>query len=772
MNRVHNLALLGALASFGLASESTAQEVLDSAAQEDEIIVTGTRSAGRAALEASTPISVVTNAQMNDLGFGDVARSLEYLEPSLNYPRAATTATTANSRPATLRGLSPDQVLVLVNGKRRHTTAILNINNTVGRGSAGVDFDMVPSAAIERIEILRDGAAAQYGSDAIAGVINIILKDGAEGGMMAAQGGVSDEGDGVNFSLSGHGGFALTDAGHIAISGEMRRQETTNRALIDQRFGRVTYEFGDPEISLASFAVDASAPFFGGDLYAFGTFTWKNSTNAAGFRTPTFLPAVYPNGFLPKINPTIWDGGATAGWRTDLAHGWSVDFSHTFGYDEAEFEVFDTANVSLGAASSKRFDAGAITYRQNVTDLTLSRPLDNFLAGGNIAVGLQNRVESYRGVSGEPAASFGAGADGFAGFNPDFGVERDAQAAFVDLEVRPIEKLFLGAAVRYDDYSDFGEASTWRVTGRYDFTDFLAVRASAGTGFRAPSPQQQSFRVASGALSGTGVLTTVGTLPVSDPVARLLGATDLKPEESRNVAAGLVVNAGIFSLTADWFRIEIEDRIVLSEQLAGASVTNILTGAGITNFQQVRFFTNAADTTTEGFEVAARYQADLGAAGSLRLSAGYGQFETTLDTVRANAVLPALPFLQTRARLHLVSAQPDHKVTFEGEWEKGPLALQANITNFGTYTAAPLGNTFVQEFGEKTVVDLSGRLAAPYGVTLALGVQNVGDVRPDALVHNGLASIIAATGGSFPTGEESPIGVNGRTFFARVEKRF
>ena len=741
------------------------------AAYLDEVIVTGTRSAGRTALQSSAPVSVIRAEDISDLGFGDVARSIQYLEPSLNYPRASTTATAANSRPLTLRGLSPDQVLVLVNGKRRHTTSILNINNTVGRGAAGVDFDLIPAAAIERIEVLRDGAVAQYGSDAIAGVINVILRDDDEGGVLAVQAGATAGGDGDNGSISGLWGVPLGDLGRLTVSGEYRHQDSTNRANVDQRFGRVTYQFGDPEIELLNLAVDGDFALGGGELYGFATYSRKESVNPAGFRVPTFLPALYPDGFLPMINPTVTDGGFSLGWRREF-DGWLFDVSHTFGVDEADFRVFDTANVSLDAASPTAFDSGSVRYRQNVTDLTLSRPFPRLFAGADLTIGLQHRAEDYSSEAGEPAAFFGAGADGFAGFNPAFRASREARAAFVDVELKPIERLSLGVAARYDDYDDFGQATTWKAGARYALTEVFALRASAGKGFRAPSLQQQQFRLASGALSGTGTLTTVGTLPVSDPVARLLGAQPLRPEDSRNVALGFLVDAGGFSLTADWFRIEIDDRIILSEQFGGAAVTAILTAAGITNFQQVRFFSNAADTTTDGFEIAARYRRSLGDAGDLRFALGYAESETTLDTLRPNTVLPSLSYLGMRARIHLVSAQPDRRITFEAEYDRGPFSLQTNVSHFGTYSSAAFGDAFVQEFGAKTVVDVSGRWRFNPRLSLAVGVQNLADVEPDQPIFNSLPAIIRATGGSFPTTEESPIGVNGRTYFVRLETRF
>lgn len=770
MNKLGLAGLWCAAAAVLIGAPAAAEEAGDSAS--DMIVVTGSRSGARTSLEASAPISVVGAADIADLGFGDLSRSLQYLEPTLNYPRASTTATAANSRSITLRGLSPDQTLVLVNGTRRHSSSILNINNAVGRGAAGVDLDLIPASAIERVEILRDGAAAQYGSDAIAGVVNLILREADEGGMAFAQAGITEEGDGETFTFGGWSGFALPGGGHLTVSGEFRDQERTNRANVDQRFGRVTYQVGDPDIELGTVALDAAAPLFGGELYGFVLGARKDSVNPAGFRVPTFAPTIYPDGFLPKINALVTDWSTALGWEGEVGAGWSLNLSHTIGADRAAFSVSETVNASLGAASPTDFDSGAVEYRQYVTDAVLTRPFPDLMAGANLALGVQHRRESYESEEGEPDAFFGAGADGFAGFAPAFEGERDAFGVFVDAELNPTEALLLGLAARYDEYDDFGGEPTVRARARYELTEQLALRASIGTGFRAPSLQQQQFRLVSGALSSGGALTTVGTLPVSDPVAQLLGATALEPETSRNISMGAVFDVGDFSFTADWFRVEIDDRIVLSEQFGGTAVTNILLANGITNFQQVRFFTNAASTTTEGYEAMLRYRTEFADGLRLNLGLGYAHAETQLDALRANATLPALPYLQTRSLVFLLTAQPEDKATFEVELERGPWAVQGNISYFGPYQFAGFGNTLVQDVGASTVFDASLRFDFNESVRFSAGVQNLSDVAPDQPIFNTLPSIISATGGSFSSGEETPIGVNGRSYFVRLEARF
>jgi iron complex outermembrane receptor protein len=748
--------------------EAYAQEAGVEPQREGDIVVTGTRSQGRAALDSSAPIDVVSGKEILESGYPDLGRALNFLEPGVNFARAATTASAANTRPVTLRGLSPDQTLVLVNGKRWHANAVLNVNNSIGRGSAGVDLDTIPQSAIERIEVLRDGAAAQYGSDAIAGVINIILKSNAAGGYGELLAGITGEGDGTHAMATASAGFGLGEGGHLTLTVLARGQEATNRAFVDQRFDRVTYRIGDPEARVANVAFDAGLPLGTAEIYAFGAITRKVSNNAAGFRTPGFSP-LYPDGFLPIIEPHIRDVGATVGIRNEFGR-LRAELSYGYGENQADFRVYDTANASLRLASPTRFDSGGVTYGQHVGDLALSLPIDGVLAGGNIAAGGQYRRESYRIRSGEPQAYFGLGADGFAGFNPSNPTDagRDAYAAYLDVELRPVAALLLGGAMRYDHYDDFGGKTTWRATARLDAADGVAVRGTIGTGFKAPSLQQQYFNAVQGATS-QGQLVTVGTLPVSDPVARALGASDLMPERSRNATVGVVFGPfDGFSFTADWFRIRIRDRIALSEQLGGAAVQAILAQAGITGFQQVRFFINAVDTTTRGVEVTARWQGDIGANTHVSVQLGYGWFDSKLDALRPNPALPALPLLSTKSILFLTEAQPRSKFTAQASLVHGPFDLQANVAAFGTYTSAPL--TGAQTFGGKETVDLAAGYTVAEGIRVVLGVQNMFDALPDEI--DGQQLVIGATGGSFPTGEETPIGLNGRSFYARLTARF
>ncbi len=775
MRRMHGLVALGAAAAgiSGLAAAQDAPLVGKDGNSAEEIIVTGTRAADRTALDSSVPVDVISWTRLQDTGFPDLARALEASEPSLNFPHAETTPSSANTRPITLRGLSPDETLVLVDGKRWHTTSIINVNFAVGRGSAPFDLSTIPLSAIDHIEVLRDGAAAQYGSDAIAGVVNIILKKNSSGGFAELQSGVTEAGDGANGDGGFNLGLPLGDGGHFTVSGEGDYAGPTNRAATDQRYGRVTYRIGDPEAITGDLAITAAypVPLFDGELYTDFLSSRKDSSAAVSFLTPGSSP-LYPNGALPQVNPIIWDVGDTVGFRGHLPGEVDFDVSNVFGYSNADISVNDTANLSLGAASPTSFYAGSAEYRQDVVNLTLTRPFAALLAGGNLAGGVEYRTESYRLAAGDPSSIVGSGAVGFPGYNPRIPVDnsRDAVAAFLDAEIKPIDWLTLGAAGRYDHYSDFGGAATWKATARAEATGWLAFRGSASTGFRAPSLQQEYYSSITTVANGANkALVNVGTFQVGDPVARALGAEPLKAEKSRDYSVGLVLTPtrGL-SASVDFFRTDIDNRIALSDALSGAAVTRVLTAAGITNVQQVAFFTNAVDTRTQGYDITIRYDGNFDAETQFHASVGFECAPTSVRAQTPNAALPSTPFIGVHARTLLTEAQPRDKLTSEIVVDQGPLTGVLSATRYGEYIDAPILDP--QKFSAKTIVDISltGRLND--WVSLTGGILNIGNVYPDPLQEVALA--YKSFGNSFVYGEESPWGVDGRSYYVKLRVGF
>lgn len=747
------------LATTALAMPAFAQE------QEapGEIVVVGTRSDARLADESPSPVDVFDAEDLQARGLNDLSRTLQFLAPSFNYPRTATGPSGANTRAATLRGLAPDQVLVLVNGKRWHLSSVLNFNNVVGRGSVPIDLGAIPVSAIQRVEILRDGAAAQYGSDAIAGVINITLRSGT-GGFASVQSGITERGDGRTIVAAGNVGLRIADTGFVNLTGEVRDRGATNRAGVDSRYGRVTSEQGDPDSRDYSFTLNASVPLGGVELYGDAIYDRRRSTSPAQFRAPTIAPAFYPQGFVPHVRVDLDDAGGSAGIRGEIG-GWRFDLSDTAGLSDATFRVADTVNTSLGAASPTAFDAGGARYFQNVVNLDLRRGFD-VLAGANLAVGAEHRAERFEIERGEPGSYIGAGAQGFPGYNPPIPVDesRHAWSVYGDVELSPVAGLDLGGAVRHERYSDFGNATTWKASLFFKPVEPFAVRATASTGFRAPSLQQQFFSTVTSQSSG-GQLVNIGTFAVSDPVARALGASSLRRERSRNLSGGLVLKPfGGLTLSADLFRIQIDDRIALSETLSGAAVTAILRTAGITNASQARFFTNALDTTTKGFEITADWNHRFGVVRA-NLTASYSQIDTKVDRVAVNPVVPALPLLGGAALQLLTVAQPEDKLTLAARIDAGDVSFNADLVRFGAFTTTSVLTP--QTYGAATTLDATAEFRAGQGMRFAIGVLNLTDAFPDMTAERALTQ-----GGGLLYPEAGAIGTNGREFYARVTVAF
>lgn len=752
-------ALAAVIASMLTTSAVAQERSADAEVELAEVVVVGSRGTPRLVTESSSPIDLIGGEQLRATGLNDLSKALQFLAPSVNFPRSATGPSAANTRGVTLRGLSPDQVLVLVDGKRRHASSVLNFNNVVGRGTVPVDLNAMPLSAVERVEILRDGAAAQYGSDAIAGVVNIVLRGPDSQAFASVQGGATEDGDGETAIIAAGTSFDVGDGG-FAITAESRYRDFTNGAGIDSRVGRITNRQGDPESLDLGLVVNARVPMGDNDLYGNLIASKRDSQSAAQYRAPGVSP-LYPNGFLPLIDLDMVDLAATVGWSRPLA-GWTLDVSDTFGSNRADFKVSDSVNTSLGAASPLAFDAGGTRYQQNVLGLTLTRAF-SLLSGANLAFGLESRYEAFEIEAGEQASLLGAGAQGFPGFNPPSPIDesRHAWSAFVDAELHVTPSLRLGAAARYEDYSDFGDEMTGKLSAMFKPTTSVAFRATGSTGFRAPSLQQQYFSTVSSQSSG-GVLVNVGTFAVDDPVSRALGAQSLQAETSKHVSAGIVLTAlpGL-TISLDAFRIDIEDRIILSESLSGATVMAILQQAGITNASQARFFTNAADTRTDGYELTAAWRGTWFDTIRSELTLGYMSADTTLRGVKSNSVIPAIPLLGLASIDLLTEAQPEDKLTFSSMQSWGDWRLRIDVTRFGEYRNVPV--IAEQTYGAITTLDLGIDYDVTSALRLSVGVLNATDAYPDKIAQRALLQ-----GGSLQYSEAGGLGSDGREYYARL----
>ena len=784
------------------AEPAQAAPVADAASTPDEgqdIIVTGTRATGRSRLDSVSPVDVLSGASLQRQGTTELATALATVAPSINFPRPSANDATDAIRPATLRGLSPDQTLVLINGIRGHTSANLNTNGTVGRGSAAVDLNTIPTVALDRIEVLRDGASAQYGSDAIAGVVNLRLREARSGGgaqvnygfydtqVDTARGSRHVTGENA-VTASAWQGIGFGSDGFITLSGEYLKRQPTNRADFDPRVSptRVTGRYGDPEVEQFTGFVNAGTSLTDNlSLYAFGgyqdrdtrgaAFPRVRASNASAATIAQLTLAGFPNGFLPIINTKSKDINSAVGLRGTVSD-FNVDLSFSYGRNTVDFRTLNSANYAYGSSTPRNFYDGAVAYDQYVAGLDVTRKLDVFQSL-NVAFGVEGRREGYKITAGERAsydypagatdavAGSAPGAQGFGGFAPRNATKRNRRSGsvYLDVEAQLTDAFLVGIAGRAEDYSDFGTTANGKLSARYDVAPWFALRGTVSTGFRAPSLQQQYFtQVASVVTNGVPILT--GTVPSTDPVGRALGGLPLEPEKSTNISLGTVIRAGGFDLTVDAYSIRIRNQIGLSENIAGTFSPAVASLLAPFNVSAARFFINGLASTTKGIDAVAHYRWRTESAGAFDFTLA-GNINT-IDVTRvptSTATLNPAPTLFARSRiLTLEQGTPGEKVTGTIDWSLDRLGALARVTYYGDVNQPGTVSTADVHTGQHAITDLELRYAAPKGAQIGLGVSNLFDVYPDRQsAANNSTGVLG-----FPY--YSPFGFNGRYLYARV----
>ncbi|MFN3434295.1 MAG: TonB-dependent receptor plug domain-containing protein [Sphingomonas sp.] len=793
-----------------VAEPAQAAPVADAATTPDEgqdIIVTGTRTQGRSRLDSVSPVDVLSGASLQRQGTTELAAALATIAPSIDFPRPSANDATDAIRPATLRGLSPDQTLVLINGIRGHSSANLNTNGTVGRGSAAVDLNTIPTVALDRIEVLRDGASAQYGSDAIAGVINLRLRQARSGGgaqvnygfydtqVDTARGSRHVTGE-HTVTASAWQGIGFGSDGYITVSGEYLKRQPTNRADFDPRVSptRVTGRYGDPEVEQYTGFVNAGTSLTDDlSLYAFGGYQDRDTrgaafprvaaSNASAATLRQLALAGYPDGFLPIINTKSKDINSAVGVRGDVS-GFDIDLSVSYGRNTVDFRTLNSANYAYGSSTPRNFYDGAVAYDQYVAGLDVTRKFDVFQSL-NLAFGIEGRREGYKISPGERAsydypagttdavAGSAPGAQGFGGFAPRNAIERSRRSGsiYVDLEAQLTDKLLLGIAGRGEHYSDFGNTANGKLSARYDVTPWFALRGTASTGFRAPSLQQQYFtQVASVVTNGVPILT--GTYPSTSDVGRALGGLPLEPEKSTNLSVGTVIRAGGFDLTVDAYRIHIRNQIGLSENITQSATQSAAVNAEIarllattnTGATAARFFINGLASTTKGIDAVAHYRLRTDSAGAFDFTVAGNINDVKVTRVpTSTATLNPAPTLFARSRiLTLEDGTPQQKVTGTIDWSLDRLGALARVTYYGDVNQPGTTAAADVHTGKHAITDLELRYAAPKGAQIGLGVSNVFDVYPDRqIAANNSTGVLG-----FPY--YSPFGFNGRYLYARV----
>jgi iron complex outermembrane recepter protein len=842
------------------------------------IVVLGTRRTDRTVADSPVPVDVITADQLTQSGFTETNRLLNEQVPSFNFPQPSITDGTDVVRPATLRGLSPDQTLVLINGKRRHSSSLLNINGSVGRGSSAVDINLIPSIALSRVEVLRDGAAAQYGSDAIAGVINFQLRNKPSGGKFqityggyntsvngveeftglvpnaSGQPTLAPDGtylttttgkdrkatDGDTITFAGVVGFGLGDKGFVNISAEYQDRGSTNRAgydprrqyalvggLVDGRetaFNRLSHRYGDAATKDLKFFINSGIDVSDTvSLYAFGSYGTRDGNSAGFYRIASDarnVTAIYPNGFLPQINTDLEDYAVTAGVKGEVA-GANWDLSINRAKNTFDFLITNSLNRSFGALSQTRFDSGGLAYDQTMLNLDVSTDI-NFAKSTTLAGGFEYRREGFDIRPGETAsfangpAGGAPGAQVFPGFRPTIGGQqvdqrrtRNNWSAYLEADTDLSDAFSVQLAGRYENYSDFGSDFNGKLAMRFEPADGFAFRAAASTGFRAPSLQQQ-FYAAAATNNVNGILLETVTLPVNNPVAVALGATELKAETSISYSAGFVFTAvPRLSVTIDAYQVDIDDRIVVTENLqatrdnlgnplaapitvggvtfagnpTGAAIAGILNGAGFNAVNAARYFVNGVDTRTKGLDAVATYRFDIGDAGKLSLTAGFNYNKTSVKRVLAAAgplaTVPGVVLFGRQETLRLVQGQPRTKINLGMDYDQGIFGLTTRANRYGKVLGAGSDPFLDVVQSPKWLVDMEVRVKASDLIGLAIGANNIFDTYPDKVpVGQGIDPVTGATRNYpatnyfLPYSNFSPFGFNGRFLYARATLNF
>ena len=797
MRRAILLALYG---TAGLAAVTPLTGMAQTAAKTEKLVeppvqtltIVGSRKVNATATETPVPIDIISVTKVAESGGQfDLAQTLANISPSFNSTRqtGADGADLVDS--AALRGLGSDQTLVLVNGKRRHTVSLVNLFGARNRGNTGTDMNAIPVMAISNIQVLRDGAAAQYGSDAIAGVLDISLKKslGCEASFGYSQ---YSAGDGKNYAPSAYCGFRVGEAGVIGITAEYTDRGRSNRA--DPGNPRT---IGDARVTGPTVYINGEVPNGGSDKFYFTLGNQQRRASSAAWARGGVgtddIPsrnsaAMYPGGFVPYINGDINDIYGIAGYRMRVGE-WNADLSQTYGYNRLKYDIANTLNASIAnkdllaggkGVSASSFDAGGFSFAQATTNLDFSRYFDNWFMGTNVAFGAEYRYEKYQIFAGEPGSYIdadgvgiggNAGSQGFPGFQPGDSTNknRNSIAAYVDIEADLTSKLKLQTAVRAERYNDFGSTLTGKLAAGYQLADGFLGRASVSTGFRAPSLQQVYFSSTfTDFISGKPM--DVVLAPNGGTVANAAGIPKLTEEKSKSYTLGLTFKPNQqFSATADFYRIDISDRIVLSGRFDATNypaLGAVLSGLGV---GQAQFFVNSISTRTQGLDLTSSYKTNF-AAGKLTTYFAANFSKTEVTKVKAPAALRGYEdvLLSERERLFIEQGGPRRKATLSFNYEQGPWNGEFKVIHYGPQTLGTFSGTANgvanAYYAPKTSADLALTYAVNDSTKITVGANNVFNVKPSRQDPN-------ETDNGFYY-DSVQFGLGGASYFVKLWKKF
>jgi iron complex outermembrane receptor protein len=789
LRRAVLFALYGSAALAPSASAQTATPDTAPAAAVQSVHVVGTRRTGASSsTDTPVPVDIIPMTRLAEQGSQfDLGQTLANISPSFNSTRQSGADGADLVDSAALRGLGSDQTLVLVNGKRRHTTALVNLFGARNRGNTGTDMNTIPLLAIRNVQVLRDGAAAQYGSDAIAGVMNIELKKSL--GCEAVTGfGEYTAGDGENYLASAYCGIAVA-GGTFGVTGEYLFRDRSNRAEAGNP--RI---IGDSRSENQTVYINGEIPLGEGRLYTTLGVQRRDASSAAfarGGLGSSDIPsrnsaAMYPNGFVPFINGDLDDRYGTLGYRLKFGE-WNADFSQTYGYNRLDYTIANTLNASIAnldfqtggrGVSASSFGAGGFAFRQLTSNADFSRFYGGIFQGLNAAFGLEHRRENYKIFAGEPGSYIdadgvgvggSAGSQGFPGFQPGDATDRDrhSTAAYIDLEADLTERLKVQGALRHERFSDFGSTTDGKLAAAYKLDGGVLLRGSASTGFRAPSLQQVYFSSTFTDFVNGQPLDVV-LAPNGGAVANAAGIPALKEEKSKSLTVGATWSpTRSTSVTADLYRIDIDDRIVLSGRFDADNYPALGATLQTLGVGQAQFFVNSIDTQTKGLDITASHRMPV-ASGRLNTFLALNFSKTEVTGVHAPSTLQGYEdvLLSERERLFIEQGGPRRKATLGFEYTQGRFGSDLRIIHFGpqtlgTYSGPPVPNA---RYAPKTSADLSFSWSFTERTRLTIGGTNIFDVKPTAQDPN-------ETDNSFKY-ESVQFGLNGAAWFARLWHKF
>jgi iron complex outermembrane receptor protein len=770
---------------FGTVEKTVSGDKLDIVLTESEgqilndVVVVGSRNAKRTVVNSAVPIDVINVKDVTtQSGKIEINQLLQYVAPSFNANKQSGSDGADHVDPASLRGMGPDQTLVLINGKRRHQSSLINLFGTRGRGNTGTDLNAIPAASIKRIEILRDGASAQYGSDAIAGVINIVTNDNVneltgsitygvfnthakgdflpgtpntEGFRLDKNGngnsyGKDQDFDGGSVRVAANYGTAIgSKGGYVNITGEFLNKNKTLRPAYDFRKG-----FGDAEMQGVNLFANLAIPISDKtEFYAFGGSNFRDTDAYAFTRNDgeRVVESVYPGGYTPRITSKINDNSVAAGIRTETSGGWKFDLSNTFGKNKFQYEIKGTINASLEENSPLQFDAGGHSLLQNTTNFDISKNYGDVLSGLNIAFGTEFRVEKFEifageegsyttydtngqpitdpttqsapidPISGEPRPG---SSQGFPGYSPANEVNKDRTnfSLYADAELDVTEALMFSGAVRFENYSDFGSTVNGKLASRLKITDHINARGSVSTGFRAPSLAQIYYNLRFTNFNASGA-TEVLLAPNDSPVTRAFGIDKLNEEKAVNASLGFTASFGDFTATIDGYYIQVKDRIVLTGYF-DASALNL-------GVSEAQFFANGVDTSTHGLDIVFSWKKQF----------DFGQFGATLvgnindmkiDKVK-NGALDEATFFGKREKAFLLASAPDNKFGLNLTYAKNKFDAGLAFTRFSKVVLVDYADED-DVYNPRLITDLTVGYQFTKSLKLTLGSNNLFNVYP------------------------------------------